>query len=148
MILDVPGESVGRFATKLAASLSDIVLIPMRSSTNDEQSFIDNIYPVITEVIRSDSTKQGAFYIIPTFVHPQTKTEKIRDYFKEVIPETVECLDIFMPARSVYENFSREGMTLDDYAMSVKSNSRLYEQTKKAVTDIEKTAKKILNLRG
>ena len=29
LILDVPGESVGRFATRLAVSLSDVALIPM-----------------------------------------------------------------------------------------------------------------------
>jgi cellulose biosynthesis protein BcsQ len=50
LILDVPGESLGKFATRLAASLSDLVLIPMRSSTNDEQSFVDHIYPLLQQL--------------------------------------------------------------------------------------------------
>jgi len=146
MILDVPGESIGKFATKLATSLSDIVLIPMRSSTNDEQSFINNIYPVIEEISANANKERKGFFIVPTFVHPQTKSKNVQDYFMEIMPENIGCLDTFLPSRSVYENYSREGLNLHEYAKSVKGNSRHYGQAKKAINDIEKIAKNILNL--
>lgn len=146
MVLDVPGESVGGFATKFATSLSDFVFIPMRSSTNDEQSFIDNILPVIGEAIRTDPEKKGRFFIIPTFVHPQANVDNIRNYFLDIIPEEVGCVKACLPHRSVYENFSREGMNLLEYAKSVKTNARFYSQARKAVDDIEKIAKEILKL--
>lgn len=146
IVLDVPGESVGKFATRLAASLSDIVLIPMRSSTNDEQSFIDNIYPIVGEIISVNDTKNEGFFIIPTFVHPQTKPANIKGYFRDIMPDLVDCLDSFLPVRSVYENFSRDGMVLAEYAKSVKTNHRLYEQAQKAIADIEQIGKNILNI--
>jgi cellulose biosynthesis protein BcsQ len=144
IIFDVPGESVGRFPTKLAAALSTIALIPMRSSTNDEQSFTDNIYPIISNLINDDPEKKNVFYILPTFVHPQTKIATVQSYFKEVMPENVGCLDNFLPTRSVYENFSREGLILQEYAKMIKNNSRQYDQAKKAIADIEKIAKTVL----
>ncbi len=147
LILDVPGESVGKFATRLAVSLSDVALIPMRSSTNDEQSFGDNILPVIREIVEKDAEKQGRFYIVPGFVHPQASLENITGYFREVMPEDVKCLDAVFPARSVYENFSRDGMTLHDYAKSVRKNARNHGQAKKAISDIETIAKKILSIK-
>lgn len=147
MILDVPGESVGKFATRFATALSDLVLIPMRSSTNDEQSFIDNILPVVVQTVDAHPEKTGSFYIIPTFVHPQSNMIKIRDYFLEIVPAEVSCLKSCLPHRSVFENFSRDGMNLYDYARMVKSNSRYYEQARKAIGDIEKLAKEILKKR-
>ena len=146
LILDVPGESLGKFTTRFAASLSDLLLIPMRSSTNDEQSFVDHIYPILEHMLQEDPGKAGSFHIIPTFVHPQSKPESISGYFREVMPEEVGCLDAFLPHRSVYENFSREGMSLLEYAKSVKSNTRQYAQAKRAVDDIEQIAKNILDL--
>lgn len=144
LILDVPGESVGKFATRFAASLSDMVLIPMRSSTNDEQSFVDHIYPIIEQTIATDPDKQGAFYIVPTFVHPQTRAKSVQQYFNAIMPEEIRCLDTFLPYRSVYENFSRDGLNLHEYASSVKRNVRLYFQARKAVSDIEGIAKSVL----
>lgn len=146
LILDVPGESLGKFTTRFAASLSDLVLIPMRSSTNDEQSFVDHIYPILDQMLQSDSGKAGSFYIIPTFVHPQSKIETITGYFREVMPEEVECLDAFLPSRSVYENFTRDGMNLNEYAKCVKKNARQYAQAKRAIKDIEKIAENVLRL--
>jgi cellulose biosynthesis protein BcsQ len=146
IIFDVPGESVGRFPTKLAAALSTISLIPMRSSTNDEQSFTDNIYPIISSFIENDPEKKNVFYILPTFVHPQTKITTVKEYFKEIMPANVGCLDYFLPTRSVYENFSREGLTLQEHAKMIKNNSRQYGQAKKAMSDIESIAKIVLKL--
>lgn len=144
LILDVPGESVGKFATRFAASLSDVVLIPMRSSTNDEQSFVDHIYPIIQQSIATDAEKNGIFCVVPTFVHPQTRAKTIQQYFEEIMPEEIRCLDAFLPYRSVYENFSRDGLTLREYTNSVKTNVRSYFQARKAVSDIEAIAKSVL----
>lgn len=146
LILDVPGESLGKFTTRFAASLSDLVLIPMRSSTNDEQSFVDHIYPILDQMLQADAGKAGSFHIIPTFVHPQSKVESIAGYFREVMPEEVECLDAFLPHRSVYENFTRDGMNLYEYARYVKSNARQYAQAKRAIKDIEQIAENVLRL--
>ena len=146
LILDVPGESLGKFTTRFAVSLSDLVLIPMRSSTNDEQSFIDHILPILEQSVRTDPQKKGSFFIIPTFVHPQTKPKSIIDYFQAVMPDEVQCLPAFLPHRSVYENFTREGMTLHDYALSVKTNARQLIQAKKAVDDIEHIGQEILRI--
>jgi cellulose biosynthesis protein BcsQ len=143
VILDVPGESVGGFATKLALNLSDVVLIPMRTSTNDEASFGRNLWPVIQESLRNNKAE---FYIIPTFIHPQTNPKNIRDYFKGIMPEQIGCLSTVLPFRSTYENFSREGRTLAEFSTSVKNNSRAYTQAKKSEADMELIAKEILSL--
>jgi len=148
IILDVPGESVGKFATKFAMALSDIVLIPMRSSTNDEQSFEDNILPVIEQTIQADQSRGGSFFVLPAFTHPQANYKKIREYFLSNLPGKVGCLNTCFPHRSVFENFSRDGLTLIEYANSVKSNSRYYNPAKKAVGDIETIAKEVLKRAG
>ncbi len=146
IILDVAGESVGRFMTKFSIALSDIVLFPMRSSTDDEQSFRDNLYPIIQEIFNNDS-KKDAYHIIPTFVHPQTKSATIKNYFDEIKPDEVKCLNSFLPYRSVFENYSREGMNQYDYAKLVKSNTRHYTQAKKAISDIEEIANTVLTIK-
>jgi len=143
VILDVPGESVGGFATKLAMNLSDLVLIPMRTSTNDEASFGRNLWPVIQESLQEN---HAAFAIIPTFVHPQTNTKNVQEYFKGIMPEQIDCLLNVLPFRSTFENFSREGMTLTEYTNSIKGNARLHAQGKKAEKDIETIAKEIIKL--
>lgn len=146
LILDVPGESVGKFATRFAASLSDLVLIPMRSSTNDEQSFVDHIFPILRQTKEAMPDKVPSCWIVPTFVHPQTNPKTVKDYFQAVMPEEVSCLSTFLPYRSVFENFSRDSLTLIEYAKSVKGNLRHFAQVKKAVDDIEKIAGEILNI--
>jgi cellulose biosynthesis protein BcsQ len=143
IILDVPGESVGGFATKLALNLSDLVLIPMRTSTNDEASFGRNLWPVIQEGLRDN---KAAFYIVPTFIHPQANAKNIQDYFQGIMPDQIGCLGSVLPSRSIFENFSRDGMTLTEYSASVKGNARLYTQAKKAETDMETIAQEIVNL--
>ncbi len=35
LVIDTPGESSGKLHTKIACALSDVIVIPMRSSTND-----------------------------------------------------------------------------------------------------------------
>ncbi|MGK0290383.1 MAG: cellulose biosynthesis protein BcsQ [bacterium] len=137
IIMDVPGESTGKLHTQFACASSDLVLIPMRTSTNDESAFANNLLPMIKEIIRIDHQKDHKFQVIPTFVHPQSNRMNIVNYFNDILPEEVECLNVVYPQRSIYENYNREGMHLLDYYDSVKNNKRLLQQATKAVEDVE-----------
>jgi len=143
VILDVPGESVGGFATRLALNLSDLVLIPMRTSTNDEASFGRNLWPVLQEGLKSNRAR---FAIIPTFVHPQANSGNVNNYFRSIMPVQVGCLRHVLPTRAAFENFNREGMTLEEYGASVRTNSRLFKQATSALRDIEAIAGEIISI--
>lgn len=141
VILDVPGESIGGFATKLALNLSDLVLVPMRTSTNDEASFGRNLWPVIQEGLQIN---RADFAIIPTFVPPQSNVDNVRSYFVSIMPDQVSCLKSVLPSRSTFENFNRDGMTLEEYCSSVRKNNRQFKQAQNAAKDIEKIALEII----
>lgn len=143
VVLDTPGESVSRFVTNFAIALSDIVMIPMRSSTGDEGAF-SKIYPLIKSAHQESPEKK--FIILPVFIHPRTKVETIKGYFDDIKPEETSCLNEFFPDRSVYQNFDREGMDQYEYAQLVKSNKKDSDQAQKAIKDINKIAKAILLL--
>lgn len=140
LILDIPGESTGKIHTKFASVYSDLVVIPMRISTNDETAFADNMLPIIKEIIKSNPEKKGTYQILPSFTHAQANKKKILDYFKDILPEYIGCLDSLYPFRSLYENFNREGMCLSEYVEQVKSNKKLNQQASKALDDIENIA--------
>ncbi|MCB1179005.1 MAG: ParA family protein [Leptospiraceae bacterium] len=146
LILDVPGESTSRLHTKFACAFSDKIIIPMRTSTNDESAFKFNLLPVIKELIRLSPAKEDAFYILPAFTNPQSNKEKIIDYFKDILPDYVNCLPVVYPSRSVYENFNRDGMTIREYSDSLASNKRAHAQSMKAVDDVESIADAIFNI--
>ena len=147
LILDIPGESTSRLHTKFACAFSDIVVIPMRTSTNDENAFRDNLLPVIRDLLKVSSDKKGSFQILPSFTNSQSSKKKIIDYFIEILPEYIGCLDEVYPSRSIYENFNRDGMNLIEYTESLKNNKRAYPQAQKAVEDIENIATAIFQLR-
>jgi cellulose biosynthesis protein BcsQ len=147
LILDIPGESTSRLHTKFACAFSDIVVIPMRTSTNDENAFRDNLLPLVRDLLKVSSEKKGAFQILPSFTNAQSNKKKIIEYFKEILPEYIGCLDEVYPARSIYENFNRDGMNLIEYTESLKNNKRAYSQALKAVEDIENIANAIFKLR-
>ena len=67
LVLDIPGESTSKLHTKFACAISDIVIVPMRTSTNDESAFADNLLPIIKEIIRSYPIKKGNFFIVYPF---------------------------------------------------------------------------------
>ena len=145
MVLDVPGESVGRFHTQFACAISDLVVIPMRTSTNDEEAFEGNLLPIIKETIKADAEQEGAFHVLPSFVHPQTKIASIAEYFTDILPDPIKTLPARLPVRGVFENFNRQGCTLKEYAEIVKTNSRLHKQAENAIDDIEDIAHHILD---
>ena len=145
VILDVPGESVGGFATRLALNLSDLVLVPMRSSTNDESSFGRNLWPVIQEGLK---VNRARFAILPTFVHPQANPGNVIAYYRSIMPQQVSCLNQVMPTRAIFENFNRDGQTLAEYASSVRRNARLHRQAQTASRDVERIASAIIDMLG
>jgi cellulose biosynthesis protein BcsQ len=146
IVMDIPGESTGKLHTRFACAVSDLVVIPMRTSTNDEAAFADNLYPIIKEVIKVDPKRKGNFFVLPSFTHPKANTKTIADYFTTILPPNVGCLNITYPARTVYENFNREGYTLGEYSLSVSTNKRHHKQTLMAIHDMEEIAKTITTL--
>jgi len=147
LILDVPGESIGKFHTQFACAVADLVLIPMRTSTNDEEAFEDNLLPIIEKVMDVDQESRDIFYVVPSFTHPLANRQNIFDYFQGILPEYIHCLNATFSFGTVFENYSRNGNNLFEYANSVRSNQKLYEQAKKAINEIETIAEAIINLR-
>ncbi|MCG8337147.1 MAG: ParA family protein [Proteobacteria bacterium] len=146
LILDVPGESIGKFHTKFACAVSDLVLIPMRTSTNDEEAFEDNLMPIIKKIIDIDQESRDVFYIVPSFTHPLANKANVLEYFEEIMPDYVHCLPAVFSFGSVFENFSRGGNNLIEYGESVKANAKLYDQAKKAINEVEAIAKEIIQI--
>ncbi len=147
LVLDVPGESIGKFHTQFACAVADLVLIPMRTSTNDEEAFEDNLLPIIEKIMDVDQESRDVFYIIPSFTHPLVNRQNIIDYFHGILPDYIHCLNATFSFGSVFENYSRGGNTLFEYADLVRSNQKLFEQAKKAINEIETIAEAIINLR-
>jgi cellulose biosynthesis protein BcsQ len=141
IVMDIPGESTGKLHTRFACAVSDLVIIPMRTSTNDEAAFTDNLYPIIKEIIKLDPGKKNGFFVLPSFTHPLTKKESLLEYFQDILPPLVGCLPIMYPSRSIYENFNRDGSTLREYAALVKNNRRSYQQALAAIEDMENITK-------
>jgi len=146
IIMDIPGESTGKLHTRFACACSDLVVIPMRTSTNDELAFADNLYPIIKEIIKVAPKKKKTFHVLPAFTHPQSKKNKLIEYFEEILPNNIGCINGVYPHRSIYENFNRDGLNIKEYAQSVKNNKRYAVQVSRAITDIEEIAESINNL--
>jgi cellulose biosynthesis protein BcsQ len=145
LILDIPGESTSRLHTKFACAFSDKVIIPMRTSTNDEAAFRDNLLPVMKEILKLNPEKRGTFQVLPSFTNPLSNSQKVIEYFHDILPEYIGCLPVVYPQRSIYENFNREGMFLIEFAESLRNNKKSYAQASKAVEDIEIIAKSIFD---
>ena len=146
MVMDIPGESTGRLHTRFACASSDLVIIPMRTSTNDETAFADNLYPIIKEIIKVAPARKDRFYVLPAFIHPQSKSQKVIGYFEDILPNEIKCLKAVFPSRAIYENFNRDGFNMTEYADSVKNNKRLKKQAQRAVDDIEQIVRAILQI--
>lgn len=146
IVMDIPGESTGKLHTRFACAVSDLVIIPMRTSTNDETAFADNLYPIIKDIIKVEPKKKTAFHVLPSFTHPQSKKSTLIEYFQDILPPNVSCLQAIYPIRSIYENFNREGSNLYEYAQTVKANKRSAKQASAAIDDIEEIAKTITGI--
>lgn len=146
MVMDIPGEGTGKLHTRFACAFCDLVIVPMRMSTNDESAFMNNLYPIIKEIIRAVPEKKGRFYVLPVFTHPLQNRRNCFDYFEDILPHQVSCLPVVFPARSVYENYNRKGLNLNEYAQLVESNKKFTKQVNKAVEDIETICKTLVNV--
>ena len=144
MIMDIPGEGTGKLHTRFACAFSDVVIIPMRMSTNDEAAFTENLYPIIREIVKAAPEKKNQFYVLPVFTHPLLNPFKCYNYFSEVLPPYVSCLHAVYPSRSVYENFNRKGLNLNEYALLVQTNKKLHHQVQKAIDDIDMISETIM----
>ena len=145
VIMDVVGEGIGGVYTQLATRLSDVCIIPMRSSVNDEASFYDGLNPVIQASIKEKPKRsKDTFYLLPTFIHPSSNPKKIKDYFEAVIPKYVKVLPCCFFHRSVFDYYNADGATLPEFVASSKSNKRENEKAKQANADIENIAKTII----
>jgi len=144
-IIDTPGESTGRVHTKLACAVSDLVLIPMRASTSDEAALAYHLLPIIQEILRHEPERRGRFQVLPTFVNPRSHPDTVIDYFREILPDELGCLNAVLPSRSVYENFNRDGMQLHEYAHSIRTNQRGLQAAQRAITDIDRITDAILH---
>ena len=146
MIMDIPGEGTGKLHTRFACAFCDIAVIPMRQSTNDESAFLTNLYPIIKDIVLAVPEKRGRFHVLPVFTHPRTSVDKCYAYFNEVLPPYVTCLKAVYPARSVYENFNRKGLNLNEYAAVVATNQKSRQQVEKAVKDVETIANRLIRI--
>lgn len=144
VVLDVPGESVSKFHTNFACLVSDLVIIPMRTSTNDEEAFEANLLPVIDAVMARKPEREGVFHVLPTFVHPRADRKNLVGYFRQIMPGHIGCIEAVFPMRSVFENFNREGLTLSEYGRLVAGNRRESKQVKNAEQDVTAICRQIL----
>ena len=147
VIMDIAGEGVGREYIQFALLQSDVVIIPMRSSVNDEASFYDNLNPAIQKVIKNNpKRRKGVFHILPTFVHPAKNPEKVREYFQEILPDYMNVLPCCFFFRGVYDDYNFGGNTLREYLDLSKTNQREFVKAKKANEDIEMISKHIVKM--
>lgn len=146
MIMDIPGEGTGKLHTRFACAFADLVIIPMRSTTNDEAAFSENLYPIIRDLVKAAPDKKQQFHVIPSFTHPLTHPERCFEYFQAILPPYVSCLPAVFPSRSIYENFNREGLNLNEFARLVHTNKKLKQQVDKATEDVEHISKTILTV--
>jgi cellulose biosynthesis protein BcsQ len=145
LILDTPGESLAKDVTQFALAISDIVISPMRTSMNDEHSFEENLLPMLKHIFEKQQIKK--FFVLPVFVSPQAKSENIYKYFSSILPDYIQCLQSVFRVRSVFENFSRDGLTLQEYAKTVKNNKKDLKQAQNAIENINTIADDIINVK-
>ncbi|MCP4640866.1 MAG: ParA family protein [bacterium] len=137
VILDVPGESKPGFMTRLALGAADVIVLPMRASGFDEHSLGAHVLPVLRQV-------DARFVVLPVFVHPNASLAKLKAYFDAILPDGLVCLDAVLPARTVYQDALRDGLTLRDYRDTVQGNRRACRQVDAAIADIEHIAEELI----
>lgn len=141
VILDVPGESLGGFATSLALHLSAVALISIRPSRKDEKAFFKNLLPLVLS-----GGEKTQFSVVPNYIHPNTRLSTILDFYTGLLPEPVKCLPARIAQRPVFENYDDGGLTLLEYARSVQGNKEDFEKAKIAAWDMEQVAKEVLKM--
>ncbi len=147
VFIDVPGESIAGFSTTFAMMISDLVLVPMRTSVFDENSFRFNLFPVINEVgndVGGGIAFSSKFKILPYYTSPTANIDKLIAYFRQVLPTGIEPINATISRRSVLENFNRKGRDIHDYKKMVVKNKKAYIQASSAAAEFENLAQKII----
>lgn len=144
VIIDCPGESKPGFATKFALKVADVIVIPFKPTEDEEQSFSLHVYPAILEA-REEGAAQKVM-IVPTRIQGQTATETIRKYLSSIFPEDLNIANNYIPFHDIFGDFSRDGMSLKNYAVSYRKNKRMTEKIKKMIDISEKVVKEIIKL--
>lgn len=143
LIIDVAGESVTQFQTLYACAVSDLVISPLRTTTEDEHAFADNMLPLIEKIIAANPSQKGKFFILPNFLHPCAKAAGVVEYFKDILPASVNCFEHVLKLRSAYENYDRSGHSLQEYTEQ-SHNKREISQLNKAFSEVNDLAKEII----
>ena len=146
IFIDTLGESTAKTITQFILAVSNKIIIPIRTSINDEQSFEQHLLPFIEHMFIQTDTQPYKFFILPIRVLPQTKAENVIGYFKSIMPEFIKCLPVVFRTRNIFENFGREGLTLNEYAKSVETKKKDSEQVEKAILNVEEIANTIINI--
>lgn len=144
VIIDCPGESIPKFATKFSINVADVILVPFKPTELEEQSFIKNLYPAIVETQGTGEPKNVV--VIPTRIQGQTKRENVADYFSSILPEDIKCIGSYIPFHDIFGDFSREGMNLRNYGLQFRKNKRMNDKVKKMIELVEEVTKDIIKI--
>lgn len=136
IIIDVPGESVGEFATRFALAAADLVIVPVRVSEMDINAANENLWPAFIAL-----GAKGV--VVPAFLHPQAKAERSAAYLAEWFPERVPVLPVGLPSRGVYQVFPDGGRSLIEHAKTLTAK-RARAAATKAIEEVEVIAKEII----
>jgi cellulose biosynthesis protein BcsQ len=140
MFIDTGGESAVGIGTQHSISISDKVIIPIRISTSDETAFLHNLYPKIKDI------KEKKFYLLPSFVHPSSNINNIRNYLKEKITRgtNLQIMKSCYFDRNIYQNYNRHGLSMKEYGEFFRTNQRETSRVEKATKDVETISKEML----
>lgn len=140
MFVDTGGESNVGTGTRYSISISDKVIIPIKVSTYSEDAFLTNLYPKIKDI------KDKKFYILPSFVHPSSNVDNIKNHIKEKITKgtNLQIMKNCFFNRTIYDNCNRYGLSLKEYREFFKTNKKETNRVDTALKDIENISKEIL----
>jgi len=150
IFFDVPGESVAGISTQVACFASDICLIPMRTSFDDEVAFRDKLLPIVHNIYSTGQNPNLIIRNIITFTHTSQNMVSVIEHMNSILEEEgvdyIECLDTPLPNRPIFEQFKRGGYTLHDSLKEVANNSRESKRVKQGIADVDAIVRNLLTL--
>lgn len=144
LFVDFPGESLSSKLTKSGLAYSDLCIVPIRPSDKAIRAFENNLLPIIEQV---NELREGKdyIYLLPTFAHPNANKETYRGIFKSYEEYINICQNVHVD-RNIYTYFSSGGLTLKEYYDTITTNKKEAQTVKKAISEVDKIAKEILQL--
>jgi len=144
LFLDIAGESEVGFGTKLAVSISDVLLIPIDNSAKELRAFATKLLPYLKQAVEEGrGTKK--IILIPSKIHSSSNPKNITNYFRDILPEFITVTDSVIKSRATFKDFDDDGHTLQEFYES-RITKKESEAAKKAVDEAEALAKEILKL--